>query len=259
MNKAKAIKSWREGGNSYVLRGNSESKWVGYQESVINKLKDKFGVDFNLIIWSNDQMENDYYCIPFKKVSSLFTEELKTSGKYPDRWTSTIVNHRFMMKSNTEHSIDISKFYGADIWSSANIQVEEDYFIENAKSEIAIRLGQSKFRNGVLKNFSYQCALTGVKEKELLVASHIIPWSHSKQYRSDISNGICLYVEVDGLFDKGFISFDDNLITIVSKSSQLSNELKQKLKAMEGKPLRKPQKLISGEYLEYHRLKIFKG
>ncbi|WP_421873139.1 HNH endonuclease [Marinoscillum sp.] len=259
MNKAKAIKSWREGGNNYVLRGNSEFKWVGYQDSVIQTLKENFGSGFNIVIWSSDQIENDYYCIPFEEVSFLFKEELKTSGKYPNRWTSTIVNHRFMMKSNNAHSVDITKYYGIDILSADNIQVEEDYFIENAKSEIAIRIGQSKFRNGVLKNYSYKCALTGIREKDLLIASHIIPWSHRKDYRGDISNGICLCTEVDSLFDKGYISFDENHVTLVHQSSKISHELNERLRVFEGKRLRKPRKDINLKYLEYHRREIFKG
>jgi len=94
----------------------------------------------------------------------------------------------------------------------------------------------------------------------LLTASHIIPWSHKKNFRGDISNGICLYIEYDALFDKGFISFSDDLELIVtSEVSKLSQQLQDKLKEVEGQKLRQPSKKpLNIEYLDYHRKNIFK-
>jgi predicted restriction endonuclease len=165
------------------------------------------------------------------------------------------------MHSNSELSVNIEKYYGKPIINKPNIEVNEDFFIENAKAEINIRLGQSKFRKGVLKNFGSKCALTEICEPALLTASHIIPWAHKKQYRADISNGICLYVEIDALFDKGFITFNDKLETIISTDlSSLSEELRNRLIAIKGKKLRPAKKKkLKLEYLEYHRNMIFKG
>src|SRR5450631_2853116 len=210
MNRALNIKNWTEGGNNYVLKASAANKWSGFQKSVITKLSTSFGEDFNIVIWTDEQNENDYYCIPFKKVKQVFVEEHKTTGKYPDRWTAVIHNHQFLMHSNSQLSIDISAFYGKPIINLPTVEVDDDFFIENAKAEINIRIGQSKFRKGVLKNFGNKCALSEVSELSLLTASHIIPWSHKKEFRGDISNGICLYIEYDALFDKGFISFTNN-------------------------------------------------
>lgn len=112
-----------------------------------------------------------------------------------------------------------------------------------------------------MKNFGNKCALSNISEISLLTASHIIPWSHSKEFRADVSNGICLYIEYDILFDKGFISFTDNLKTIVvSDTSKLSSELKEKLKAINGKQLSNPiNKPLKKSYLDYHRTNIFQG
>ncbi|ERM82240.1 hypothetical protein P872_18835 [Rhodonellum psychrophilum GCM71 = DSM 17998] len=260
MNRALNIKNWSDGGNNYILKASSDNKWSGFQESVILKLTTTFGEKFNIVIWTDQQDENDYYCIPFKVLKHLFVEKNKTTGKYPNRWTAVILNHQFLMRSNSELSVDISSYHSMPLVQHASFDIEDDFFIENAKAEINIRLGQSKFRKGVLKNFGNKCALTEISEQTLLTASHIIPWSHNKNYRGDISNGICLYIEIDVLFDKGFISFTDDLKVIVaSDKSIFSKQLKSKLELLKGKQLLPTKKKdLNKEYLKYHRTYIFK-
>jgi len=261
MNRALDIKNWKDGGNNYVLKGNPKNKWIGFQETVLRQLSEAFNNNFNIVIWTDENNESDYYCIPYKSIQHLFVDEHKTTGKYPNRWTAIILDHQFLMHSNTQLSVNISEFYAKPLIFQSYIEFEDDFYIENAKAEINIRLGQSKFRKGVLKNFGNKCALTGISELSLLTASHIIPWSHKKDFRGDVSNGICLYIEYDALFDKGFISFTDNLITIITKDTSIfSGHLREKLKALNGKQLSKPlNKTLNIEYLNYHRTNIFKG
>lgn len=261
MNRALDIKNWDDGGNNYVLKGNPKNKWVGFQETVLIKLSKFYNNDFNIVIWTDENIESDYYCIPYQAVKHLFVDEHKTSGKYPNRWTAIILDHQFLMHSNSQLSVDISFYYAKPLILQPAIELEDDFFIENAKAEINIRLGQSRFRKGVLKNFGNKCALSEISELPLLTASHIVPWSHKKDFRGDISNGICLYIEYDALFDKGFISLTDNLeIIIPSDTSKFSNHLKEKLQSINGKQLRPPlNKAINKKYLDYHRANIFKG
>jgi predicted restriction endonuclease len=255
-NNALNIKNWNQGGNNYVLKGNPKNKWVGFQQTVIDTLISKFGNKFNTVIWTDPLVEDDYYCIPFASIEHLFTEQNKTTGKYTNRWTSVIKNHIFLMHSNSELSVDISKYYSP---KKVLDEEDEDYFIENAKAELSIRIGQSKFRKDVLKNFNYKCALSNITEQELLIASHIIPWSHKKEFRGDISNGICLYTEYDIFFDKGFITFSDSLeVIITSQIKGLSRALCEKLLIIQGKKLSTPKKQLKNEYLRYHRDNIFK-
>ncbi len=259
MNRALDIKNWTEGGNNYVLKASADNKWSGFQ-SVITKLTSSFGDKFNIVIWTDEQKENDYYCIPFEVLKHLFIDEHKTTGKYPNRWTAIILNHQFLMHSNSELSVDISSYYSLPLLQQSTLDIDDDFFIENAKAEINIRLGQSKFRKGVLKNFDNKCALTDISEQSLLTASHIVPWSHNKNYRGDISNGICLYIEIDALFDKGFITFTDDLkVMVVSDKSKLSEQLKDKLELLNGKQLKPTKnKELNEEYLNYHRKNIFR-
>ncbi len=260
MNRALNLKNWSDGGNNYILKGNPKNKWAGFQDSVISELKHRYGNKFNIVIYTDPEIEMDYYCIPFSTLEHLFIDKHKTSGKYPNRWTAIVLNHRFLMHSNSELSVDISKYYAMDITPQPSIMVDDDFYIENAKSEISVRIGQSKFRKSVLKNFDGECALSGIKESSLLVASHIVPWAHNKHLRGDISNGICLYIEYDMLFDKGFLSFSDNLDVILTPLyDTLSDSLKTKLGRLYGLKLRNPKtKKIKIDYLKYHRENILK-
>lgn len=73
---------------------------------------------------------------------------------------------------------------------------------------IKSRIGQGTFRDKVLLHWT-GCAVTGVNDTSLLVASHIKPWKKSTDSeRLDQWNGLLLSPNLDKAFDKGFITFD---------------------------------------------------
>ena len=78
------------------------------------------------------------------------------------------------------------------------------------------RRGQDYFREMVLNNYANRCALTGLPIRELLIASHILPWSSHEAERLNVRNGICLNRLHDAAFDQGLIGFDDDLRLILS-------------------------------------------
>ncbi|MNS61331.1 hypothetical protein D3C72_943550 [compost metagenome] len=81
----------------------------------------------------------------------------------------------------------------------------------------AQRLGQAKFRSDLMKQWQGRCALTHVAMPEVLRASHIKAWRDSSPWeRIDPHNGLLLAVHIDGLFDRGFISFGEDGRTILS-------------------------------------------
>lgn len=65
---------------------------------------------------------------------------------------------------------------------------------------------QAVFAKAVKSNYGWECAVTGIKAKAFLVASHIVPWSEDKEIRLDPTNGICLSTFVDRAFDAGFLT-----------------------------------------------------
>lgn len=75
---------------------------------------------------------------------------------------------------------------------------------------VKARRGQGKYRE-LLLGREPRCRITGVDKPEHLIASHIKPWrSSSNQERVDPGNGFMLTPTIDHLFDKGFMSFDND-------------------------------------------------
>jgi hypothetical protein len=115
----------------------------------------------------------------------------------------------------------------------------------------AARLGQTKFRNQLMDRWDRRCAATGLPLPELLRASHIKPWRDSSaQERLDPDNGLLLAVHVDGLFDRGLISFDDE--GAIVRSPMLSEDLIRAL-GLDQLPAIKGLSEGSRAYLAQHR------
>ncbi len=91
------------------------------------------------------------------------------------------------------------------------------------KGLVTSRVGQGYYRNLVLEKWRGTCALTGISIKEILIASHIVPWRDaSNSERLDPENSILLSPGPDALFDRRRISFNDDGTMLVSRS--LSDE-----------------------------------
>lgn len=127
---------------------------------------------------------------------------------------------------------------------------------------VRVRRVQSFFRNAVLTSYEHRCALTNLAVPELLNASHIIPWSLSEKRRADPSNGICLNALHDRAFDRGLITFDEELRVVVSSSLRLNSHCwleQQELAQLVGRPLRLPERFQpDDEAIAYHRRHIFR-
>lgn len=75
-------------------------------------------------------------------------------------------------------------------------------------AEVAVRLGQGKFRADLELEFGNACASTRLAVRPVLRASHIVPWSNSVgAQRLDPMNGLLLSANIDALFDRYMITF----------------------------------------------------
>lgn len=75
---------------------------------------------------------------------------------------------------------------------------------------IKSRRGQGLFRSRV-ELIEPRCRVTGVTAREHLRASHIKPWRDSNNTEKlDGNNGLLLAPHIDHLFDRGYISFDND-------------------------------------------------
>lgn len=114
----------------------------------------------------------------------------------------------------------------------------------------------------ILASYENKCCVTGLPIKELLVASHIVPWRDDVINRLNPKNGLCLNSIHDKAFDKGLLTFDEDFrIVLSSKISKLDDEgSKQLLINYDRMQIRMPTKFLpSQDFMEYHRKNIFKG
>jgi hypothetical protein len=76
---------------------------------------------------------------------------------------------------------------------------------------IVARRGQGKFRDQLIERWK-SCSVTNFGPKAVLVASHIIPWwkCESNEERLDVNNGLLLTPNIDKLFDRGLVTFDQD-------------------------------------------------
>jgi hypothetical protein len=132
--------------------------------------------------------------------------------------------------------------------------------IESTEAERLIkqRIGQDCFRAALLALWDHRCAVTGLDVPELLRASHAKPWAdcESDRERLDPFNGFLLAPHLDALFDRGWITFDDDGALMVSRA--LAPTARGLLIAADWRGLR----WIAPEhrpYLAYHRMHIFRS
>ena len=117
---------------------------------------------------------------------------------------------------------------------------------------VTSRVGQGAYRKSILFRWNYKCAVTSYSTKEILIASHIVPWKDStNEERLDVDNGILLSPTYDALFDKKLISFENNGQIILSHS--LSKTKYQDL-GVTGKETIKDFSKYNHTYLERHRI-----
>ena len=128
---------------------------------------------------------------------------------------------------------------------------------------VRARRVQSFFRAAVVSSYEGRCAISGLAAPELLVASHIIPWSESVERRADPTNGVCLNALFDRAFDRGLITLDEGLRVVVSrrlKEAAGRAGLECSLLEAEGRRIELPTRFPPAkEAVEWHRERVFGG
>jgi hypothetical protein len=156
-----------------------------------------------------------------------------------------------------------------DAWS--RIRTEIDVSFDNERADVAdiraakrlsetmkqalidARCGQGHFRNQLMMQWDYSCAVTGCNQMEVLRASHIKPWRESSnEERLNSRNGLMLSANLDALFDRGLISFQKSGDMLIS--GQVTQEAR-KLLGLPAKLRRKPN--LEEEFLHFHRTRVF--
>lgn len=122
---------------------------------------------------------------------------------------------------------------------------------------VKVRVNQCIFRSIILATYNNSCCITGINNTELLIASHIVPWSKDQKNRLNPMNGLCLNALHDKAFDCGLItiSSEDYSIKVSSKLKQknLSEDIVYNFFRLEGKKIILPDKFLpSKDFLKIH-------
>ncbi|MBI1781578.1 MAG: HNH endonuclease [Sphingobacteriales bacterium] len=122
---------------------------------------------------------------------------------------------------------------------------------------IKTRVNQSLFRTMILATYNNTCCITGINNSDLLIASHIVPWSKDEKNRLNPMNGLCLNALHDKAFDRGLITISakDYTIKVSSKlkKKNVSQSIENNFLKLEGMQIQLPNKFLpSPEFLKQH-------
>ena len=129
---------------------------------------------------------------------------------------------------------------------------------------VRVRVNQTFFRKAVLAAYDYQCCITGLAVPELLVASHIVPWSRDAANRVNPRNGLLLNALHDKAFDLGLLTITPKFVVKVSpgllKKSRDGFSAATLLAESDGARMRLPQKFVpDAALLRYHNRYVYRS
>ena len=229
--KEQSFKNW-------LIRNNRPLR---YSKTLITISKDLKKVNYN---------DYDLYTIQNIDIVKRIKNDYLNIDEYYEK------NHRGqnMYNSALNRYIEFLEDNNQNILLEDIQQIIGNTIVINTEKEnlVKCRIGQGDFRDKLIKYWN-GCSVTRYQNTEILIASHIKPWSEStSEERLDSFNGLLLTPNLDKLFDKGFISFDDEGKILISKSlinfELLGIDKNMKI-AIENK---------HRKYLNFHRNKIFK-
>jgi putative restriction endonuclease len=122
------------------------------------------------------------------------------------------------------------------------------------------RVNQYFFRSTILATYKQRCCVTGIASPELVVASHIIPWSKNKETRMNPRNGLCLNALHDRAFDCGLMTLTTDFRVKLSPRFRLEEPTPTKkwLNDFEGRKIQLPERFQPDQdFLQWHRENVF--
>lgn len=173
--------------------------------------------------------------------------------EFYQNWDKALIQSEQLLANINNSSIE--KLNNIDLENLPKDGIEKERIVKT-------RVNQSIFRNIVLATYNNRCCITGIENSELLIASHIVPWSKDEKNRLNPMNGLCLNALHDKAFDTGLITItpDDYKIKLspILKSKSVTSAIEYNFIAFENKSITLPDKFLpSKEFLDFHNNNIF--
>lgn len=170
-----------------------------------------------------------------------------------ERFADVLIGKLGPQSSNVLHQEGTEEADLADAEAQEALMGRTDIGPTQIKQLVSARRGQGIFRANVRLNET-SCRITGISEQKLLTASHIKPWRDSNdQEKLDGCNGLLLSPHADKLFDKGYISFNDDGTVVLGK--KLPQDV-WNIWFPNGQLMAKPFNQNQQAYLAYHRANL---
>lgn len=143
-------------------------------------------------------------------------------------------------------------------------QIPEEELLKAGKTReqmVKVRVNQSFFRKTVLAAYNDTCCITGISQREFLIAGHIRPWSIDEKNRLNPRNGIAINALHDKAFEVGYITITPDYKVKVSPL-MLKNKNQHTLDffgKFDNQPIILPSRFLPDvEFLKYHNQERFK-
>ena len=128
---------------------------------------------------------------------------------------------------------------------------------------VKIRVNQNFFRSSILASYNNTCCITGLQQPELLIASHIRPWSIDEKNRLNPQNGIAINALHDKAFENGFLTITPDFkikispLILKQKKSKVVDEY---FIQYNDQGINLPSRFLPDiEFLKYHNNERFKS
>ncbi|MEI6410190.1 MAG: HNH endonuclease [Bacteroidota bacterium] len=253
----------------------------------------------NSTLWTREELIialNLYWKTPYNKISGSTNSEIKDLAKVIGRTPASIAYKLMNFTSldaerqkkgnkgkesagkldeiiwNEYHNdwerlaIDsvtaLSKIQQKPIESFLNLDEDvKDYTGTEKERIIKTRINQYDFRRRILASYNGKCCISGIDLPNLLVASHIIPWSVNETERLNPRNGLCLNYLHDRAFDTGLITITPEFRVRLSskiKKSKKSKNWDDLFLQFEDKLIELPDRFMPDiQFLIWHNHKVF--
>ena len=122
-----------------------------------------------------------------------------------------------------KHGQEVLKLVFGETYTSSHLKESLDSSLigKPTDKEVTVdaRLLQGEFRKRLFKQYSGKCMVTGIDIEQILRASHIKAYAEcTDDEKYDLNNGLLLSANIDALFDRHLITFDEKGNLLISKT-----------------------------------------
>lgn len=194
-------------------------------------------------IKSKDAIYDFFRRIALPNMTSMLIQKILINGEI-QLWFRLYVNE---VGEELDQEIAIEEM--------AQIELDETINVTEKESIIKARKGQGRYRELIIEKYG-SCIITGINDERILIASHIKPWvSSNNNERINRENGLLLSPTYDRLFDRGFISFRDT--GLIMLSNHFSDDNFKRVGLKEGVKYNLQINAEMKSFMEFHRDVIF--